>query len=120
MHSQAHKKHIKALLDHYPGLQDVLDGTVNSYDALYKSEDLHFHLADAANIEATFTPLFGTIIDYRRELFRGGDPRISALMPWHRPERSLIPAYYHQWLGRCARGEDMTVAPELSSSLALA
>lgn len=83
VHSQAHKKHIKALLDRYPGLQQVLDGTVASYDALYKSEDLHFHLAYAANIEATFTPLFGTIIDYRKELFSGGDPRISALMLWH-------------------------------------
>ena len=83
VHSQAHKKHIKALLGRFPGLQEVLDGSLARYDALYKSEDLHFHLAYAANIEATFTPLFGTIINYRQELFGGGDPRISALMLWH-------------------------------------
>ena len=83
VHSQAHKKHIKALLGRYPGLQSVLDDSLARYDALYKSEDLHFHLAYAACIEATFTPLFGTIIEHRESLFGGGDPRIAALMLWH-------------------------------------
>lgn len=206
VHSQAHKKHIKALLDRYPGLQDVLDGSVARYDELYRTEDLHFHLAYAANIEATFTPLFGTIIEHREALFKGGDPRITALMlwhfceeiehrssalmiynhvvgsrfhrmkqmrkvlnhirtdamaihagfaqcvpdapkagttgafdqmpkwarrrmilgvlksqmPWHRPERGRVPAYYHEWLGRYGRGEDMTGAIGLSKSQAFA
>ncbi len=83
VHSQAHKKHLKALLERYPGLQQVLDGSLARYDEIYKSEDLHFHLAYAANIEATFTPLFGTIIEHREALFGGGDPRIAALMLWH-------------------------------------
>jgi predicted metal-dependent hydrolase len=206
VHSQAHKKHIKALLTRYPGLQEVLDGTVNSYDALYRSESLDFHLSYAANIEATFTPLFGTIINHREALFSGGDSRITALMlwhfceeiehrssalkvynhvvgnrlfrlkklpkvighikadamaihagfarhvpdapegatkgaferiptwpktkmilgilesqmPWHRPERGHVPPYYNDWQQRYGRGEDMTVAHELSSPLALA
>ena len=83
VHSQAHKKHLKALLGRYPGLQEVLDGSLARYDEIYKSENLHFHLAYAANIEATFTPLFGTIIEHREALFGGGDPRIAALMLWH-------------------------------------
>ncbi len=100
VHSQAHKKHIKALLTRYPGLQEVLDGSVARYDELYKNEDLHFHLAYAANIEATFTPLFGTIIEHREALFGGGDPRITALMLWHFCEKiehrsSAIMVYNH-------------------------
>ncbi len=100
IHSQAHKKHIKALLGRYPGLQGVLDASLARYDALYHSEDLHFHLAYAANIEATFTPLFGTIIEHRDALFGGGDPRIAALMLWHFCEeiehrRSAITVYNH-------------------------
>ena len=83
IHSHAHKKHIKALLGRHPGLQGVLDASLDRYDQLYKSESLHFHLAYAANIEATFTPLFGTIIEHRKALFGGGDPRVSALMLWH-------------------------------------
>ena len=35
-----------------------------------KAKTCHFHLAYGANIEATFTSLFGTIIDHRELLFR--------------------------------------------------
>ena len=56
VHSLAHKKHIKALMTRYPGLQEVLGGSVARYDELYKSEDLHFHMAYAPNIEAIFIP----------------------------------------------------------------
>ncbi len=83
VHSNAHRVHVKALVGRYPGLQDVLDESVAGFEALYASEDLPFHLAYAANIEATFTPLFGTIIENRDALFSGGDPRIAALMLWH-------------------------------------
>jgi predicted metal-dependent hydrolase len=83
IHSHAHSKHAKALVARYPGLQDVLDESIAGFDAIYRSEDLHFHLAYAANIEATFTPLFGTIIEHRDILFGGGDPRVAALMLWH-------------------------------------
>jgi predicted metal-dependent hydrolase len=83
IHSQAHRKHAKALIARYPALQEVLDESIAGFDAIYKSEDLHFHLAFAADIEATFTPLFGTIIEHREILFGGGDPRVAALMLWH-------------------------------------
>lgn len=83
VHSNAHKVHVKALVERYPALQGVFDEAIASFDAIYNSEDLHFHLAYAANIEATFTPLFGTIIEHRETLFSGGDPRIAALMLWH-------------------------------------
>lgn len=83
VHSLSHRQHVKALVARYPGLQEVLDDSIASFDKIYESEDLHFHLAYAANIEATFTPLFGTIIEHRDVLFGGGDPRISALMLWH-------------------------------------
>ena len=100
IHSQAHKKHIKALLGRYPGLQGVLDASLARYDALYKSESVHFHLAYAANIEATFTSRFGTIIEHRQALFGGGDPRVTALMLWHFCEEiehrsSAIMVYNH-------------------------
>lgn len=206
IHSKAHMKHIKALLGPYPGLKKVVDASVARYDALYKSESLHFHLAYAANIEASFTPLFGTIIEHRKALFSGGDPRIAALMlwhfceeiehrssaimvynhvvgsslfrmkqlpkvlnfakedvraiyagfaehvpdaptcgakgafarippwprarmtmgilgsqmPWHKPERGHVPAYYGAWRSRYERGEDMTVERDLASNLAMA
>lgn len=83
VHSLAHRKHVKALVGRYPGLQSVLDESIADFDVIYKIEDLHFHLAYAANIEATFSPLFGTFIEHRHRLFGGGDPRISALMLWH-------------------------------------
>lgn len=100
IHSRAHMRHVKALLGRYPGLQETLDDSVARYDALYRNESLHFHLAYAANIEATFTPLFGTIINHREALFGGGDPRVAALMLWHFCEEiehrsSAIMVYSH-------------------------
>jgi predicted metal-dependent hydrolase len=83
VHSNAHRVHAKALIARYPGLQDVLDESIADFEAIHRREDLHFHLAYGANIEATFTPLFGTIIEHRKALFGGGDPRVAALMLWH-------------------------------------
>jgi predicted metal-dependent hydrolase len=83
VHSQAHRKHAKALIEAYPGLQEALDLSIAEYDRLFEERDLKFHLAYCANIEATFAPLFGTIIDHRDLLFAGGDPRVSSLFLWH-------------------------------------
>lgn len=83
IHSQAHRKHVAALIHKYPGLQEALDESGADYEALWDAEDLDFHLAYTANIEATFLPIFGNIIDHRDLLFAGGDPRISSLMLWH-------------------------------------
>lgn len=76
-------KGFKALIAQYPGLQEVLDESVADYEALYHREGLDFHLAYAANIEATFTPFFGMIIEHLEALFGGGDSRIAAVMLWH-------------------------------------
>ncbi len=100
VHSLAHRVHVKALVERYPALQGVFDEAIASFDEIYQREDLHFHLAYAANIEATFTPLFGTIIEHRDKLFAGGDPRVSALMLWHFCEEiehrsSAIKVYNH-------------------------
>jgi predicted metal-dependent hydrolase len=83
IHSQAHRKHARALVERYPGLQEALDFCDADYERLYAERDLRYHLSYCANIEATFTPLFGTIIEHRDLLFKGGDPRISSLFLWH-------------------------------------
>jgi predicted metal-dependent hydrolase len=83
IHSQAHRKHAKALIEACPGLQDALDYSLAEYDRLYEERDLKYHLAYCANIEATFTPLFGSMIEHRDVLFAGGDPRVSSLFLWH-------------------------------------
>ncbi len=83
VHSQAHRKHAKVLVEKHPGLQDALDYCDAEYEKLYEERDLRYHLSYCANIEATFTPLFGNIIEHRGVLFAGGDPRISSLFLWH-------------------------------------
>lgn len=83
IHSQAHRKHAKVLIEAHPGLQEVLDYSVSDYDRLYEERELKYHLAYCANVESTFTPLFGSMIEHRDLLFAGGDPRVSSLFLWH-------------------------------------
>ncbi|MBM3595336.1 MAG: metal-dependent hydrolase [Alphaproteobacteria bacterium] len=83
IHSQAHRKYAKVLVEASPGLQEALDFCEADYKRLYAERDLKYHVSYCANIEATFTPLFGTIIEHRDLLFAGGDPRISSLFLWH-------------------------------------
>lgn len=83
IHSQAHQKHVAALIARYPGLQDAVDKCVAAYDALYQQRDLAFHLAYAGGLEATFTPTFRAILDNRDILFGGGDTRVASLFLWH-------------------------------------
>lgn len=82
-HARIHRLHVDALIAQYPGLQQTLDAMQASYDALHASESLEFHLAYAANIEATFAPLFGTWLEHPAELFDNGDPKVAALFLWH-------------------------------------
>lgn len=82
-HARIHRLHVDALIGQYPALQQTLDAMQASYDALYASESLEFHLAYAANIEATFAPLFGTWLEHPAELFDNGDPPVAALFLWH-------------------------------------
>jgi len=83
IHSVAHQKHAKALLKQYPGLQSVLDKSQASYDELFETQPLEFHLAYAGGLEAIFTPFFKMILDNREVLFKGGDSRLASMLLWH-------------------------------------
>ena len=48
-----------------------------------ETESLEFHLAYAAGIEATFTPMFNVWLRHRDALFDNGDPRVAPLFLWH-------------------------------------
>ena len=99
-HSRAHQKHVEAMCVHYPGVQKILDNCIADFDAIHKENDLEFHLAYAAAIEATFSPLFGAILERRDALFGGGDPKVASLFLWHFCEeiehrRSCLLIYNH-------------------------
>lgn len=83
VHSIAHLRHAKALIAQYPGLQLLLDKVQQSYDELYDSHPLEFHLAYIGGLEAIFTPFFKMIIDNRAVLFSGGDARLASMLLWH-------------------------------------
>jgi predicted metal-dependent hydrolase len=83
VHSVAHQKHARALIAQYPGLQSILDKCQESYDELYESHPLEYHLAYAGSMEAIFTPFFKMVLDHREILFRGGDERLSSMLLWH-------------------------------------
>ncbi|OBG88364.1 hypothetical protein A5699_17450 [Mycobacterium sp. E802] len=81
-HTAAHRKHVNAMIARHPGLQQVLDDVNASYEELYDSRPLKFHLAYVASLEATFPPLFTFMIEQRERLFHG-DSRIASLFLWH-------------------------------------
>ncbi|WP_217430237.1 metal-dependent hydrolase [Sphingomonas bacterium] len=83
IHSVAHRKHIKALIARYPGLQGTLDKVIGSFDELYKRESLKFHLGYVGGLESVFTPMFRMLIDHRDVLFEKGDARVASLFLWH-------------------------------------
>ena len=82
-HARAHRLHANAMIARYPGLQETFAATNAAYDELLEREDVEFHLAYVANLEATFTPLFKMVFDNRRRLFAGGDERVGTLLLWH-------------------------------------
>lgn len=82
-HAAAHRKHMLALIQRYPDLEQCYVGACAAYDELIGQEPVEFHLAYIANLEATFTPLFKVLLDNRDSLFGGGDPRVASLMMWH-------------------------------------
>jgi len=82
-HAAAHRKHMIALIEQYPGLEHCYDQTVSSYNQLIDAHPVEFHAAYIANLEATFTPMFKVILDHRDSLFAGGDSRVASLMMWH-------------------------------------
>lgn len=82
-HAAAHRKHMIALIEQYPGLERCYDQTVASYHDLLEAHPVEFHAAYIANLEATFTPMFKVILDHRDSLFADGDSRVASLMMWH-------------------------------------
>ena len=82
-HAAAHRKHMLALIERYPGLEKCYDDAVRGYDELIERYPADFHWAYIANLEATFTPLFKVVLDNREALFATGDQRVASLMMWH-------------------------------------
>ncbi len=82
-HARAHRAHAKAMIDQYPGLKETSAAADAAYDHLLEREDVEFHLAYIADLEATFTPLFKMILDNRHPLFEGGDERVGTMLMWH-------------------------------------
>ena len=99
-HARAHRLHANAMMAQYPALEETFAATNAAYDDLLAREDVEFHLAYVANLEATFTPLFKMVFDNRRELFEGGDERVGTLLLWHFVEeiehrRSALLIHHH-------------------------
>ncbi|WP_433790018.1 metal-dependent hydrolase [Actinoplanes sp. CA-252034] len=82
-HANNHRRHVAALVSRYPGLQEVVDEAVASYDELLRTRPLEWQLAYTADLEATFTPLFKIMLDHEDVLFRPGDERVASLFLWH-------------------------------------
>jgi predicted metal-dependent hydrolase len=83
IHSMAHRKHAKALIARYPGLQAALDKSIELFDKLYDEKDLKYHLAYVGGLESIFTPSFRLMLDNREALFSKGDTRVASLFLWH-------------------------------------
>jgi predicted metal-dependent hydrolase len=82
-HSSSHRKHVNALIKHYPGLQQTFDEATAVYDDLTATTPLEFRLAYIADTEATFTPAFKLMLDNEATLFQPGDDRVASLFLWH-------------------------------------
>src|SRR5262249_27465921 len=68
LHAREHRRHVAALTKRHPGLAEVSAEIARRFDRLLETESLEFHLAYAANIEATFTPLFNVWLRHRDSL----------------------------------------------------
>src|SRR5262245_59814380 len=68
LHAREHRHHVAALTRQYPGLAEVTAEIERRFDRLIETESLEFHLAYAADIEATFTPLFNVWLRHRDSL----------------------------------------------------
>ncbi|MDG4664914.1 metal-dependent hydrolase [Mycobacterium sp. 236(2023)] len=82
-HSASHRKHVNALIAHYPRLQHTFDAAMAEFDELTATTSLEYRLAYIADLEATFTPTFKLMLDNEAALFRPGDERVASLFLWH-------------------------------------
>jgi hypothetical protein len=83
IHAMAHRKHARALIDRYSGLNEALEMAIKSFDDLYVAHPLKYHLGYIGGLESVFTPYFKLLIDQRAILFAGGDARVASLLLWH-------------------------------------
>lgn len=83
IHAREHRRHTAALTAQYPGLAEVSAELDRRFDELLENRPLEFHLAYAADIEATFTPMFNVWLRHRDSLFDNGDHRVAPLFLWH-------------------------------------
>ncbi|MEZ5539833.1 MAG: metal-dependent hydrolase [Pseudomonadales bacterium] len=90
-HSRHHQAHIAMLTKRYPDLKQVMTEIMQSYDELYEQESQDFHLAYAAVVEATFSPLTKFVVDNRHHLFKESDTRMASFLMWH-----LMEEYEHR------------------------
>lgn len=82
-HARMHRRHAAVLVQKYPGLAATLQKLDQAYADLIENESLEFNLAYITDIEATFTPFFGMLLNNEKVLFRGGAEHISSLFLWH-------------------------------------
>jgi predicted metal-dependent hydrolase len=82
-HARVHRLHVAALTRQHPGLAEVTAEVERRFDHLLATRPVEFHLAYAADIEATFTPMFDVWLRHRDTLFDNGDPRVAPLFLWH-------------------------------------
>lgn len=82
-HARMHRKHAARLVAQYPVLADTLKKVDAAYTDLLQNQSLDFNLAYVTDIEATFTPLFGMMLNNEQALFRGGADRVASLFLWH-------------------------------------
>lgn len=82
-HARQHLAHAKMLTDRYPKLQATIDAINASYEQLFNSESIAFHLSYAATVELGFGPSAKFMINNRKTLFGNGDTRISSFILWH-------------------------------------
>ena len=83
LHARAHRFHVAALTEQYPGLAEVSRELDRLFDSVLANEPLRFHLAYVADIEATFTPMFDTFLRHRELFFDNGDHGVAPLFLWH-------------------------------------
>lgn len=82
-HARHHQAHVAMLAKKYPGLKQVMDDVTKAYDELYQNETMEFHLAYAAVVEATFSPLAKFVVGNRSYLYKDTDPRMASFIMWH-------------------------------------
>lgn len=93
-HARQHQAHLKLLNERYPGLDEVQQEIMRSYDALLENESLAFNLSYMASLENLFTPFAIFAVRNVDRLFGDSDPRIASFMLWH-----VVEEFEHR---RCA------------------